>query len=40
MWVEAIVERSYPKALRAMLLNHLVNSYDQAKAVLDVIWKE
>ena len=39
MWVEAVVERSYPKALRAMLLNHLVNSYDQAKAILDKIWE-
>ena len=39
MWVEAVVERSYPKALRAMLLNHLVYSYDQAKGVLDKIWE-
>jgi 6-phospho-beta-glucosidase len=38
LWVDATVERSYPKALRAMLLNHLVNGYDQAKALLDKIW--
>ena len=25
MWVEAVVERSYDKALRAMALNHLVH---------------
>jgi len=30
LWAEAIVEGSYPKALRAMLMNHLVTNYDQA----------
>ena len=38
LWVEAIVERSYEKALRAMMLNHLVTSLDQARAILDKIW--
>jgi len=38
MWCEAVVERSYPKALRAMMLNHLVANYDQAKRILDEIW--
>ncbi len=40
LWAEAVVERSYPKALRAMMLNHLVTSYDQAKAILHKIWQE
>ncbi|HEC23310.1 MAG TPA: hypothetical protein ENI95_10385 [Chloroflexi bacterium] len=40
LWVEAIVEKSYPKALRAMMLNHLVSSYDQAKSILAKIWPE
>ena len=38
LMVEAIVERSYPKALRALLLNPLVSSVDQAKGILDRIW--
>jgi 6-phospho-beta-glucosidase len=38
LWVEAIMEQDYSKALRAMLANHLVGNYDQAKAILDKIW--
>ena len=38
LWVEAVVERSYDKALRAMSLNHLVQNLDQARAILDTIW--
>ncbi len=38
LWVEAVVEGSYDKALRAMMLNHLVHSLDQARAVLREIW--
>jgi len=38
LMVEAIVERSYPKALRALLLSSLVSSADQAKGILDRIW--
>jgi 6-phospho-beta-glucosidase len=38
LWVEAIVERSYDKALRAMTLNHLVHSLDQARDLLREIW--
>ena len=38
LWAEAIVEQSYPKALRAMLMNHLVTNYDQARGILDKIW--
>jgi 6-phospho-beta-glucosidase len=38
LWVEAVVERSYDTALRAMTLNHLVRSLDQARAILDEIW--
>lgn len=38
LWVEAVVERSYEKALRAMVLNHLVHDLDQARAVLNEIW--
>jgi 6-phospho-beta-glucosidase len=38
LWVEAVVERSYDKALRAMALNHLVHSLDQARAILKEIW--
>ena len=39
LWVEAVVEKDYNKALRAMMLNHLVHNLDQAKAILDEIWK-
>ena len=38
LWAEAIVEGSYPKALRAMLMNHLVTNYDQALGILNKIW--
>lgn len=38
LWVEAVVERSYKKALRAMSLNHLVHSLDQARDILKEIW--
>lgn len=38
LWVEAVVEHSYDKALRAMMLNHLVSNLDQAKAILKEIW--
>jgi 6-phospho-beta-glucosidase len=38
LWAEAIVERSYSKALRAMLMNHLVTNYDQALGILNKIW--
>lgn len=34
LWVEAVVERSYEKALRAMALNPLVHDLDQARALL------
>jgi 6-phospho-beta-glucosidase len=40
LWVEAIVERSYSKALRAMLMNPLVTHYDQARSILDKIWPD
>jgi 6-phospho-beta-glucosidase len=40
LWVEAIVEKSYPKALRAMMLNHLVDNFDQARDLLKEIWPE
>ncbi|HUV14990.1 MAG TPA: hypothetical protein VMW28_00315 [Pelolinea sp.] len=39
LWVEAVVEKDYGKALRAMLLNHLVHDLDTAKAILKEIWK-
>ena len=39
LWVEAVVEQNYEKALRAMMLNHLVHELDQAKAILNEIWK-
>ena len=39
LWVESVVERDYDKALRAMVLNHLVSNLDTAKAILDEIWK-
>ena len=38
LWVEAVVEGSYDKALRAMMLNHLVQNLDQARAILKEIW--
>jgi 6-phospho-beta-glucosidase len=38
MWVEAVVEESYDKALRAMALNHLVHDLDQARGLLNEIW--
>lgn len=38
LWVEAVVERSYDKALRAMMLNHLVQNFDQAQGILKEIW--
>ncbi len=40
LWVEAIVEKSYAKALRAMMLNHLVVNLDRARAILKRIWPE
>jgi 6-phospho-beta-glucosidase len=39
LWVEAVVENSYEKALRAMMLNHLVTNLDQARGLLDEIWE-
>ena len=39
LWSEAAVEKDYSKALRAMVLNHLVHDLDQAKAILKEIWK-
>jgi 6-phospho-beta-glucosidase len=39
LWVEAVVEKDADKALRAMMLNHLVHDLDQAKAILKEIWK-
>jgi len=38
LWAEAIMEKSYSKALRAMLTNHLVTNYDQALGILNKIW--
>jgi alpha-galactosidase/6-phospho-beta-glucosidase family protein len=38
LWVEAVVEHSYEKALRAMMLNHLVRNLDQARDILNEIW--
>ncbi len=38
LWVEAVVERSYEKALRAMMLSPLVHNLDQARAILDAMW--
>jgi alpha-galactosidase/6-phospho-beta-glucosidase family protein len=38
LWVEAVVEHSFDKALRAMRLNHLVPNADVAKRVLEAIW--
>lgn len=39
LWVEAVVEKSYDKALRAMALNHLVRDLDTARGILKEIWK-
>ncbi len=39
LWSEAAVEKDYSKALRAMVLNHLVHDLDQAKDILKEIWK-
>jgi 6-phospho-beta-glucosidase len=39
LWSEAVVEKDYGKALRAMMLNHLVHDLDTAKAILKEIWK-
>ena len=39
LWVEAVVEKDRDKALRAMMLNHLVHDLDTAKGILDEIWK-
>ncbi|TEU19178.1 MAG: hypothetical protein E3J25_00195 [Anaerolineales bacterium] len=36
--VEAIVEQSYTKALRALVLNPMGITYDQAKGILKRIW--
>lgn len=38
LWVEAVVERSYDKALRAMMLSPLVHNLDQARGILREIW--
>jgi 6-phospho-beta-glucosidase len=38
LWAEAILEKSFSKAMRAMLANHLVTNYDQAKGLLEKIW--
>ena len=38
LWVEAVVERSVDKALRAMVLNPMIQNLDQARAVLQAIW--
>ena len=38
LWVQAVVEGSEEKALRAMVLNHLVHNLDQARAILREIW--
>lgn len=40
LWVEAVVENSFEKALRAMMLNHLVTNLDQARGLLDEIWEK
>jgi len=39
LWSEAVVEKDNSKALRAMMLNHLVHDLDQARAILKEIWK-
>ena len=38
LWTEAVIEKDYNKALRAMLMNHLVTNFDQAKGILEKIW--
>lgn len=38
LWVEAVVEDDYDKALRAMVLNRMIQDLDQARAVLKEIW--
>ncbi|HID87182.1 MAG TPA: iron-containing alcohol dehydrogenase [Anaerolineae bacterium] len=38
--VEAIVERSYEKAFRALMANWMVHNAGQAKGILDLIWPE
>jgi 6-phospho-beta-glucosidase len=38
--VEAIVERSYKKALRALTVNWMVHNVGQARGILDLIWPE
>jgi 6-phospho-beta-glucosidase len=40
LWTQAVVENSYPKALRAMMLNHLVHNLDQARGILEEIWPQ
>ncbi|RPI35223.1 MAG: hypothetical protein EHM70_00295 [Chloroflexota bacterium] len=40
LWVDAVVERSYDKALRAMVLNPLVQNLDQAALILETIWPD
>jgi alpha-galactosidase/6-phospho-beta-glucosidase family protein len=35
---EAIVERERALALRALLLNPMIHTYDQATAILDRVW--
>jgi len=37
--VEAIVERDRAKALRALLLNPMIRTYDQAAGVLERVWR-
>jgi 6-phospho-beta-glucosidase len=38
LWVEAVMERSYDKALRAVRLNHLVPNAEVARGILKEIW--
>ena len=38
--VQAIVERSYDLAMRALLLNPLIRNLDVARAVLGRVWPE
>jgi 6-phospho-beta-glucosidase len=38
LWAEAVIEKNHSKALRAMLANHLVTNYDQARGLLEKIW--
>lgn len=40
LWAEAVVDKDYAKALRAMLTNHLVTNYDQARGILEKIWPQ